>query len=83
MADKKTAERKNVTTIDEAKEGIRGKITMEEDVVATIAGLAARDIKGIHSLGKSRLIRLAAMIPPGESTLKWDRSRRPSISTSW
>ncbi len=57
MATKKTETRSsNVTTLDEQKDGIRGKITMNEDVVATIAGLAARDIKGIHSLGKSSLI---------------------------
>lgn len=35
---------------------IGGDITMSEGVVATIAGLAARQIEGIHSLGKSRLI---------------------------
>ena len=34
----------------------RGKITMSEDVVATIAGLAARDVQGIHSLGKWRFM---------------------------
>jgi uncharacterized alkaline shock family protein YloU len=33
-----------------------GKIHMSEEVVATIAGMAARDIDGIHALGKSRLI---------------------------
>jgi uncharacterized alkaline shock family protein YloU len=36
--------------------GPKGKITMSEDVVATIAGLAARDVEGIHSLGGWRLI---------------------------
>jgi uncharacterized alkaline shock family protein YloU len=43
-------------TVHESVEGIRGKVTLTEDVVATIAGLAAREIKGIHSLGKSRFI---------------------------
>lgn len=33
-----------------------GRIHMSEDVVATIAGMAARDIDGIYALGKSRLI---------------------------
>ncbi len=36
--------------------GPRGKITMNEDVVATIAGLAARAVQGIHSLGRWRLV---------------------------
>ena len=35
---------------------VGGKIQMAEDVVATIAGLAAREIPGIHSMGKSRLM---------------------------
>jgi len=38
--------------------GIRGKITLNEDVVATIAGLAAREVEGIHSLGRWRLISI-------------------------
>ena len=35
---------------------VGGRIEMSEDVVATIAGIAAREIPGIHALGKSRLI---------------------------
>jgi len=38
-------------TIDPA-----GRVKMSEDVVATIAAIAARDIAGIHSLGKPRFI---------------------------
>jgi uncharacterized alkaline shock family protein YloU len=37
-------------------DGIGGTITLNEHVVATIAGLAARGIPGIASLGRSRLI---------------------------
>lgn len=33
-----------------------GRIHMSEEVVATIAGMAAREIEGIHALGRSRLI---------------------------
>lgn len=36
--------------------GIGGAINLSEDVVAKIAAMAARDIKGIHSLGRSRMI---------------------------
>jgi len=39
-------------------DGIRGAINLSEDVVATIAGVAARDIEGIHSIGRSRIMRL-------------------------
>ena len=35
---------------------VGGTIEMSTNVVATVAALAARDIPGIHSLGKSRLI---------------------------
>jgi uncharacterized alkaline shock family protein YloU len=33
-----------------------GNINMSEDVVATVAGLVAREIDGIHALGRSRMI---------------------------
>jgi uncharacterized alkaline shock family protein YloU len=36
--------------------GVAGSINLSDDVVATIAGLAARDIEGIHSVGKSRWV---------------------------
>ena len=36
--------------------GPAGKVVLSEDVVATIAGLAAREVPGIHALGKSRII---------------------------
>lgn len=40
-----------------------GHITLDENVVATIAGLAAREVQGIHALGKSRLISFGSEDP--------------------
>jgi uncharacterized alkaline shock family protein YloU len=39
-------------------EGAPGRVTLSEDVIATIAGYVARDVEGIHSLGKPRLLSL-------------------------
>ena len=46
-----------------AEGGVRGKINMSDDVVATIAGLTARTVPGIHSLGKSKLLPFGAKSP--------------------
>ena len=54
----KTSTSKKRVTIDENPSGIQGSITLNEDVVTTIAGLAARDVDGIHSLGKSGIFSL-------------------------
>jgi uncharacterized alkaline shock family protein YloU len=33
---------------------IAGKLEIMDDVIATVAGMAARDVPGIHALGRSR-----------------------------
>jgi len=38
------------------RSGIAGKISLGTDVVEKIAGLVAREIPGIHSIGKSSII---------------------------
>lgn len=45
-----------IENIPRGEEQIGGRIEMSADVVATIAGLAARQVAGIHSLGRSRYI---------------------------
>jgi uncharacterized alkaline shock family protein YloU len=44
--------------IEENPSGIDGVITLDEKVVTTIAGLAAREVDGIHSIGRSRFFVL-------------------------
>ncbi len=53
-----------IENIPQGKGQIAGRIEMSEDVVATIAGLAARDIEGVHSLGKSRFLTLTTKDDP-------------------
>ncbi len=45
-----------VTVEETNPSGIQGMLTLNEDVVATIAGLAAKEIEGVYSVGKSPLI---------------------------
>ncbi len=47
------------------EDGIGGTISLSEHVVATIAGLAARDIPGIARLGRSRLISFGKGVKRG------------------
>jgi uncharacterized alkaline shock family protein YloU len=49
---------KRVVVEEENPSGIAGSLTLSEDVVATIAGLAAKEVGGIHSVGKTPLISL-------------------------
>ena len=42
-------------TIDTSKDRIKGTVSLDSGVVATIAGMAAQSVEGVHSLGKSRL----------------------------
>ena len=61
MATTKKDAKDTTVTIEEIPQGkgqIGGRIEMTEDVVATIAGLAAREVEGIHSLGKSRFLNV-------------------------
>ncbi len=56
-------EDKNRLTVEEHPSGIRGVITIDENVVSTIAGLAARDVAGIYEVGKTRLISFGGSSP--------------------
>lgn len=58
-------EHRNVTIEESSGDGTGGKITLDEGVVATIAGMAAREVKGIHSLGKSKLISFGENLTRG------------------
>ena len=54
-AEKKKPAEEGRVTIDTSKDRIKGTVSMDSGVVATIAGLAAQKVEGVHSLGKSRL----------------------------
>lgn len=41
---------------EEGKNGIGGRIELSEEIVATIAGHAAREVDGIHALGRSKML---------------------------
>lgn len=56
MVEKK--EEKKIMVEEENPSGIAGHVTLNADVVATIARLAARDVPGIHSVGKTPFINL-------------------------
>ncbi len=51
-----TEETITLSTVPSLKGQVGGKLEMSEDVVATIANLAASRVKGIHSLGRSGLL---------------------------
>lgn len=65
MVTKKTEKDTTVTVEDipRDKGQIGGKIEMSEEVVATIAGMAAREVEGVHSLGKSYFFTLGKDSP--------------------
>jgi uncharacterized alkaline shock family protein YloU len=59
------SDKKNVTIERKGTSGDDpgGAISMSEDVVATIAGLAARQVSGLFSLGKPRLVSFGGDSP--------------------
>ena len=60
--DTSTEQHDHTITISETRPGdglVGGKLEMTEEVVASIAVLATRPIRGIHSVGKAGLLRRA------------------------
>lgn len=51
--------------IDTSKDDIGGTVTIDESVVATIAGYAVREAEGIHSLGKARFLSFGEDVSRG------------------
>jgi len=54
MTNKKKSDQPSPETTNPS--GIRGEVNLTTDVVSTLAGLAAREIDGIHSIGQSRIL---------------------------
>ena len=44
---------------------VSGEVTIEDDVVAAIAGMAAREVKGVANLGKSSVQRMVTGVVTG------------------
>ncbi len=55
MAEREKGLKISKVTVDTSTDKVKGSVTMDHDVVATIAGLAAQQVEGIHALGASRL----------------------------
>ena len=54
---KSTEQAEGRTVLEQTPRGgdkIAGKLEIMDDVIATVAGMAAREVPGIHSLGRSR-----------------------------
>ena len=65
MAQKQDRESVTIEQVQPGSGVIGGTISMSEDVVATIAALAAKQIDGIHSLGRSRFISFGENLTRG------------------
>ena len=56
MADGKIDDGK--LSVDRSHDQVKGEVSLDESVVARIAGMAVKNVEGLHSLGRSRLLRL-------------------------
>lgn len=54
MAEKKTKD--NRVVIDSSTDKVRGTVSIDENVVASIASYAVRDVAGVYALGKSNFL---------------------------
>ncbi|MFJ5657363.1 Asp23/Gls24 family envelope stress response protein [Streptomyces microflavus] len=61
MVDIESASGNAATSGGSAGDGVRGRTTIADGVVATIAGIAIRDTDGVHSVGKGASRALGAV----------------------